>query len=123
VSRYFRDLYSGGDKLKFGRDTSYSEVSMIFLSYSGAGRAQSVKRQRYGLRGSNPDRSKIFFFSPEPSNRCGTPILLPNRYQGPFLGVKPSGREVSHSPPSSANFKYEWIYTSTPTRAFMTWVG
>jgi hypothetical protein len=30
------------------------------------------------------------------------------------LGVKPSGREADHSPPSSAEVKNAWSYTSTP---------
>jgi hypothetical protein len=30
------------------------------------------------------------------------------------LGVKRPGREVDHSPPSSAGSKNEWLYTSTP---------
>jgi hypothetical protein len=29
-------------------------------------------------------------------------------------GVKRSGREVDHSPPTSAEVKRMWIYTSTP---------
>jgi hypothetical protein len=33
---------------------------------------------------------------------------------GPFLGVKRPGREADHSPPSSAEVKYAWRYTSTP---------
>jgi len=39
----------------------------------------------------------------------------------PTLGVKRPGREVDHSPPSSAEVKNEWSYTSTPQYAFMTW--
>jgi hypothetical protein len=30
------------------------------------------------------------------------------------LGVKRLGREADHSPPSSAEVKNEWMYTSTP---------
>jgi hypothetical protein len=30
------------------------------------------------------------------------------------LGVKQPGREADHSPPSSAEIKNEWSYTSTP---------
>jgi hypothetical protein len=30
------------------------------------------------------------------------------------LGVKRPGREADHSPPSSAEIKNEWSYTSTP---------
>jgi hypothetical protein len=38
-----------------------------------------------------------------------------------YLGVKWPGREVDHSPPSSAEVKNAWSYTSTPQYAFMAW--
>jgi hypothetical protein len=34
-------------------------------------------------------------------------------------GVKRPGGEVDHSPPTSAEVKETWIYTSTPPYAFM----
>jgi hypothetical protein len=34
-------------------------------------------------------------------------------------GLKRLGREADHSPPASAEVKKMWIYTSTPTYAFM----
>jgi hypothetical protein len=37
------------------------------------------------------------------------------------LGVKRPGREADHSPPSSAEVKNAWSYTSTPPYAFMAW--
>jgi hypothetical protein len=33
---------------------------------------------------------------------------------GSFPGVKAEGREADHSPPSSAEVKNAWSYTSTP---------
>jgi hypothetical protein len=36
-----------------------------------------------------------------------------------FLGVKLPGREADHSPPTSAEVKKMWIYTSIPPYAFM----
>jgi hypothetical protein len=36
-----------------------------------------------------------------------------------FPGVKWPGREADHSPPTSAEVKKMWIYTSTPPYAFM----
>jgi hypothetical protein len=36
------------------------------------------------------------------------------------LGLKRSGREADHLPPSSAEVKNVWSYTSTPQYAFMT---
>jgi hypothetical protein len=37
------------------------------------------------------------------------------------LGVKRSEREADHSPPSIAEVKNAWSYTSTPQYAFMAW--
>jgi hypothetical protein len=37
------------------------------------------------------------------------------------LGVKRPGRKADHSPPSSAEVKNAWSYTSTPAYAFMAW--
>jgi hypothetical protein len=37
------------------------------------------------------------------------------------LGVKRPGREADHSPPSSAEVKNAWSYTSTPPYVFMAW--
>jgi hypothetical protein len=36
-------------------------------------------------------------------------------------GVNRPGREADHSPPTSAEVKNKWIYTSTPPYAFMSW--
>jgi hypothetical protein len=38
---------------------------------------------------------------------------------GSFSGVKRPGREADHSPPTSAEVKKMWIYTSTTPYAFM----
>jgi hypothetical protein len=38
---------------------------------------------------------------------------------GSFRGVKRQGREADHSPPTSAEVKIMWIYTSTPLYVFM----
>jgi hypothetical protein len=35
-------------------------------------------------------------------------------------GGKPSGLQADHSPPTSAEVKKMWFYTSTPPYAFMT---
>jgi hypothetical protein len=37
------------------------------------------------------------------------------------VGIKRPGREADHSPPSSADVKNAWSYTSTPQYAFMAW--
>jgi len=37
------------------------------------------------------------------------------------LGVKQTGCEADHSPPSSTEVKNAWNYTSTPSYIFMVW--
>jgi hypothetical protein len=37
------------------------------------------------------------------------------------VGLKQLGREADHSPPSSAEVKNAWSYTSTPHYIFMAW--
>jgi hypothetical protein len=49
--------------------------------------------------------------SPSFSCPLGTEALSP--------GVKRPGREAGHSPPTSAEVKKIWIYTSTPPYALM----
>jgi hypothetical protein len=41
--------------------------------------------------------------------------------RGSFPGLKRPGREADHSPPSSAEVKNAWSYTSTPLYVFMAW--
>jgi len=36
-------------------------------------------------------------------------------------GMKQSGHEADHSPPSSAEFKNGWLYTYIPHYVFMAW--
>jgi hypothetical protein len=38
---------------------------------------------------------------------------------GSFLGVKQPGHEGDNSPPANAEVKKMWLYTSTPTYAFL----
>jgi hypothetical protein len=37
------------------------------------------------------------------------------------MGVKRPGREADHSPPTSAESKNAWMYTSIPRYFFMAW--
>jgi hypothetical protein len=47
------------------------------------------------------------------------PASNPMGTGGSFPGVKRPGREVDHSPPSSAEVKNTWSYISTPPYVFM----
>jgi hypothetical protein len=59
-----------------------------------------------------PVGSRIFSSPSHPDWLWGPPNLLSNGYQRP-------GREADHSPPTSAEVKKIWIYTSIPPYAFM----
>lgn len=65
-------------------------------------------------RGSNPDRGKTFFSSPQRLD--GLRVF--------FLGARRPQREVSHSPDLLPRLKKgEWSYTVTPPYAVMAWTG
>jgi len=57
------------------------------------------------------------FLSPPKRPYCGWGLLF-NGYRVSFPRVKPSEREVNHSPTSSAEVKNVWSYTSTPAIRF-----
>jgi hypothetical protein len=60
------------------------------------------------------------FFSPPVQTSFGSIRPLTKGVPGALsLGVKRPGREADHSPPSNAEFKNVWNYTSTPQYAFM----
>jgi hypothetical protein len=71
-------------------------------------------------RDSNLGRGKIFLFSttPRPALRPTQPLIqwVPGALSPE---VKRPGRKADHSPPSNAEVKNTWIYTSTPPYAFM----
>lgn len=67
------------------------------------------------VRGMNTGRDK-FFSSPKRSDRlCGSPSLLYKGKRHFIPGVKRAGREIDHSPTSSAEIKNGWTYASSPS--------
>jgi hypothetical protein len=71
-------------------------------------------------RSSSPGRVKNFLFSKSSRPALGY-TQPPNQWIPGALSptVKRPGREADHSSPASAEVKKMWIYTSTPTYAFM----
>jgi hypothetical protein len=64
----------------------------------------------------------IFLFTTASRTALGSTQPPIQRLPGAFsLGVKQPGREADHSPPSSAEIKNEWSYTSTPNTS--SWYG
>jgi hypothetical protein len=70
------------------------------------------------IRSSIPSRlQEIFLFC-----TASRPDLVSTQlYIQWILGAISFGREADHSPPSSAEARNEWSYTSTPSYIFMTW--
>jgi hypothetical protein len=67
------------------------------------------------------------FFSLVPNSQGNRGFLSCPKFPGQwgsFPGGKAVGRrEVNHSPPSRAQVKDGWSYTSTPPYVFMQWIG
>jgi hypothetical protein len=68
------------------------------------------------IRGSRPSRVWKFSSSPPCSDRLWSPPQPPIQWVpgALFLEVKRPKRDADHSPPSSAEVKNKWSYTSTP---------
>jgi hypothetical protein len=66
----------------------------------------------------DPVGSRIFLMLSRPALGPTQPHIqwVPEAFSS---GVKRHGREADHSPPTSAEVKKMWIYTSTPPYAFM----
>jgi hypothetical protein len=91
------------------------ELTLIRSRYS-----DSLRTGRLRGRGSSPGRVKNFHFSMSSRPPMGS-IQPPIQWVPGALspGVKRPGSETDHSPPTSAEVKKMWIYTSTPLYAFM----
>lgn len=71
------------------------------------------------------DTGKKRFFSStrSPDRLWGQHDLILDVFRNSFMGIKRPEREIPHSPPSSAEFRNEWSYTSLPTPRMSTWRG
>jgi hypothetical protein len=96
---------------------SHTSLVMMFIYWSCSSISWALKCWDSGIR-----------FPAGPGNFSllhlvwGLPCLLSNGYRGFFpLGVKRSGPETRHSPPSSALVQKAWPCTPTPQYSFMVW--
>jgi hypothetical protein len=85
---------------------------------SSVGIATGYVLDDQGGGSSSPGRVKNFHFSILSRSALGSPSYKMGT-EGSFPGVKRQGREADHSPPTSAEMKKMWIYTSTPLHVFM----
>jgi hypothetical protein len=87
---------------------------------SAVGIATGYQLNDRGVRVRFPVGSRIFSSPSRPDLFWGPSNLLSNGYWGLFTrGLKRPECEADHSPPSRAEVKRMWIYTSTPPYAFM----
>jgi hypothetical protein len=77
--------------------------------------SQASKLQLRPVKCSSPAGAKEFPCSPNPTDSpWGPPDHLFSGYRGLFTGLKRPGCEADRSPPSCAEVKNEWRYTSIP---------
>jgi hypothetical protein len=93
--------------------THYVENNMSRDSSVGIATGYGLDDQGGGS--SSPGRVKTFHFSISSRPSLGS-TQPPIKW---VPGVKGQGREADYSPPTSAEVKKMWIYTSTPPYAFM----
>jgi hypothetical protein len=86
---------------------------------SAIGIATGYGLEDRGVRVRVPIWSRIFSSPRRPDRFRGPHSLLSSGYRGSFPGLKRQGREADHSPPTSAEIKKMWIYTSTFPYAFI----
>jgi hypothetical protein len=86
---------------------------------SSVGIATGYGLDDQGVGSSSPGRVKQFPLLHIVQTGSGVhPTSYKMDTEGSFPGVKRQGREADHSPPTNAEFKKMWIYTSTPPYVF-----
>jgi hypothetical protein len=97
------------------------KICIIFrIQDSVVGIATGYRLDDQGVGVRVPVGLGIFSSSHHPDWLGGPSNLVSNGYWELLpRGVKWQGRKADHSPPTSAEVKKMWIYTSTPTYAFM----
>jgi hypothetical protein len=130
-SRIGSDEEAFNIELRPGRDCFQNDLQLelkagviITMATKIAGIPQSVYRLATGwtTKGSEFESrwGKEFSLLHVFQKGCwANPASYPMCTGGSFPGVKRQGREVDHSPPTSAEVKKTWVYTSTPPYVFM----
>jgi hypothetical protein len=105
---------------------AYIKIKQKHISYSCESRDSSVgiatgyglDDQRVGIRVPRGGKNFHFSISSRPALGATQPPIqwVPGALSP---GVKRPGRKADHSPPTRAEVKKTWIYTSTPPYAFM----
>jgi hypothetical protein len=105
--------------------TDESKYFRLFIMITWRNRDSAVGMETgYGLDDREvgiriPVRSKIFSSLRLPDRFWAHPTFYPMGTDSFFPGVKRPRPEADHLPPSSAEVKKTWIYTSTPPYVFM----
>jgi hypothetical protein len=73
------------------------------------------------IGGSSPGRGLELFTTASGPALGPTQPPIQRVREALYRGVKRPGSETDHSPPSSAEIKNAWSYTSTPQYTFMAW--
>jgi hypothetical protein len=98
----------------WGLNVTSGDFMPILAYILVVGIATSYGLDDRGGRSSSPGEVKNFLFS-----RSSRPVLRSTQPPIQWVpGVKRTGREVDHSPPTSAEVKKMWLYTSTPIRLY-----
>jgi hypothetical protein len=95
----------------------YFPISYPKPSAVGLATGYGLDDQGFGVR--DPMGVRIFTFLYCPDRLWGSPNLLSYEYRGLFPRGKAAGVRSWHSPPTSAEVKKMWIYTSIPPYVFM----
>jgi hypothetical protein len=109
-----KNFFNGGDRVRINPLLYLS----WYISVQGVGIATGYVLDDRGDGVGVPVGSRIFSTLFRPALRAAQPPIQWVT-QAPSLEVKRPEREAYHSPPTSAEVKKTWIYTSTPPYVFI----
>jgi len=108
-----------------GMNTKQKETLTFYAAWGPeCSRWYSDQARGWTIQGSNSDRRKRPFSSPQRPARRWAPLgLLFNTYWGSHLGLKRAGREHIHSAPSSAEVRMSGGIILLSTYTFIQWTA